>query len=122
MADNSKEILNIIAQTIFDKKGFNILALDVRGVTTLTDYILIAEGSVDRHVSAIAQEIVTTLKKKGEKPLSCEGLQTGDWVALDYLNYMVHLFMPGIRDKYSLEELFRDGKVIELNISTSEPE
>ncbi|NGX45446.1 MAG: Ribosomal silencing factor RsfS [Chlamydiae bacterium] len=116
MALSSKESLDLVAQTIFDKKGFNILALDVRGVTSLTDYILIAEGSVDRHVVAIAKEIIAVLKEKGEKPLSSEGLQTGDWIVLDYLNFMIHLFMPGIRDKYCLEELFREGEVVELNI------
>ena len=119
MTQNSQDILHTIAQTIFDKKGFNILALDVRGLSSLTDYVLIAEGSVDRHVIAIAKDILETLKAKGEKPLSTEGMQTGDWIALDYLNFMVHLFMPGIRDKYCLEELFREGKIVDLKINTS---
>ncbi len=54
MKNDSKAVLNLIAQTIYDKKGFNTLALDVRGISTLTDYVIIAEGSVDRHVSSIA--------------------------------------------------------------------
>lgn len=122
MAESTKETLDLIAQTIFDKKGFNILALDVREVTSLTDYVLIAEGSVDRHVMAIAKEIVAALKEKGEKPLSSEGLQSGDWIVLDYLDFIVHIFMPGIRDKYCLEELFREGKVVNLKIDATQPQ
>ncbi len=108
------------AQVIFDKKGINILAIDVRGISTLTDYVLIAEGSVDRHVIGIAREIIDVLKGMGERPIHVEGLEQGDWVVIDYLNYMIHIFMPGLRDKYQLEGLFSDGKIIELNIKLDE--
>lgn len=116
MSEESIKNLNIAAQTIFDKKGMNILALDVKGVSSLTDYVLIAEGSVDRHVIAIAKELLMVLKENGEKPIYIEGLEAGDWVVLDYLDYMIHLFMPGLRDKYQLEELFRDGEIVDLKI------
>lgn len=112
------KILNTIAQAIFDKKGINILALDVKGVSSLTDYVVIAEGNVDRHVIALAHAVVDALKKEGERPFQIEGLETGDWVVIDYLEYMVHLFMPGVRDKYRLEDLFKDGKIVELTIKT----
>src|SRR5688572_21562037 len=62
-------ILNRIAQAIFDKKGMNILGLDVRGVSTLTDYVIIAEGNVDRHVVAIASAVIDVLKKEGYAPV-----------------------------------------------------
>ena len=109
-------LLESIAQAIFDKKGINILALDVREVSSLTDYVLIAEGMVDRHVMALGQEVLHILKEKGELPLNTEGMQHGDWVVLDFGSYMVHLFMPGVRDKYKLEELYRQGKIVNLNI------
>ena len=115
MNDNNK-FLNTIAQTIFDKKGINILALDVKGISGLTDYVVIAEGNVDRHVVAIAQDLIAQLKKMGDPPLYVEGLQNGDWVVIDGSSYMIHLFMPGLRDKYSLEELFRKGRVVNLKI------
>jgi ribosome-associated protein len=118
MSEKQLKILNTIAQTIYDKKGKNILALDVKGVSSLTDYVLIAEGNVDRHVIAIAQSVMDEMKKEGERPFMVEGLETGDWVVLDYLEYMVHLFMPGLREKYRLEELFRDGKIVDLQIKT----
>jgi ribosome-associated protein len=112
--------LNRIAQIIYDKKGVNILALDVRPVSQLTDYVLIAEGAVDKHVVAIAQTILTELKGKGQSVL-VEGLAHGDWVVLVLPHIMVHLFMPGMRDKYSLEELWKDGDIVDLNILTSAP-
>jgi ribosome-associated protein len=108
-------ILNIIAQTLFDKKGFNILALDVRGVSTLTDYFLIAEGNVDKHVIALAKEIVARLKKEGELPTHVEGLGEGDWIVIDYLEIIIHLFRPGLREKYQLERLWREGRIVDLD-------
>lgn len=110
------DALNLIAQTVFDKKGTNILALDVRGVSSLTDFVLIAEGSVDKHVIAIAHAIIDRLGKAGYEPINVEGMEIGDWVVIDYFDIMVHLFMPGLRDKYQLEELWRQGKIINLKI------
>lgn len=118
MSGDPLEMLRKAAQIIFDKKGSNILALDVRGVSSLTDYILIAEGNVDRHVSAMAQDLIKTFKEEGEKPLYVEGLASGEWVVIDYLDYMVHLFTSGMRDKYRLEELFQEGEVVDLKIET----
>lgn len=120
MPEDPVQNIHTAAQAIFDKKGINILALDVKGVSSLTDYVLIAEGSVDRHVVAMAKEVIDTLKKQGEKPLYVEGLQSGDWIVIDYLDYMIHIFMPGLRDKYQLEELFRDGKIVELKLKVNE--
>lgn len=109
-------VLNKIAQSIYNKKGVNILALDVQGVSSMSDYVIIAEGNVDRHVVAIAHSIEQELSEIGEKAFHIEGLQVGDWIVLDYLNIMVHLFMPGLRDKYQLEQLWRNGKIVDLNI------
>jgi ribosome-associated protein len=109
-------ILHTIAQTIFDKKGMNILALDVQGISSITDYVIIAEGTVDRHVIAIARAIQDALYPVGEKTVHVEGLQTGDWIVLDYVQIMVHLFMPGLRDKYQLEQLWKEGRIVDLNI------
>jgi len=114
-----KNILNLIAQTIYDKKGINILALDVRGISTLTDYVIIAEGNVDRHVIAIAEAILDALHEVGFECTQKEGLVTGDWIVLDFLNVMVHLFMPGLREKYRLEELWKEGQIIDLQINTT---
>ena len=115
------EMLNTIAQVIYDKKGFNILALDVKGISSISDYIVIAEGNVDRHVAAIGKAIEDELREKGVKPVHVEGFKTGDWVVLDYSDVMVHLFMPGLREKYSLERLWNESKIVDLDIDISKP-
>jgi ribosome-associated protein len=120
---NSKSalfFLNEIGQAIFDKRGTNILALDVREISTLTDYVIIAEGNVDKHVIAIAETIIERLNKFGQAPVYVEGLKTGDWVVVDYLHIMVHLFMPGLRDKYQLEKLWREGQIVDLQIDVTQ--
>ncbi len=111
--------LNAIAQAIFDKKGFNILALDVREISTLTDYVIIAEGNIDKHIISIANGVIDQLEKIGQTPIYVEGMKTGDWVVIDYLHIMVHLFMPGLRDKYQLEQLWREGHIVDLQIDIS---
>jgi ribosome-associated protein len=118
MKRNPIAMLNSIAQMIYDKKGFNILALDVQGFSTITDYLLIAEGNVDRHVMSMANTIVEEMGESGEKPIHAEGMQTGDWIVLDYGQVMIHLFTPGLRDKYSLERLWPESKLVELDINT----
>ncbi|HSW86038.1 MAG TPA: ribosome silencing factor [Rhabdochlamydiaceae bacterium] len=115
-------MLNSIAQIIYDKKGINTLVLDVRGVSTITDYAVIAEGNVDKHVIAIAHAIQQVMSERGESPAYVEGMQTGDWVVLDYIEVMVHLFMPGLRDKYQLEKLWKEGKIVDVKINTSPSE
>lgn len=111
-----KKLINLIAQIIYDKKGFNILALDVTEQSSLTNYLIIAEGNVDRHIKAITDEIINELKKIKEKPLYVEGFSEGDWIIIDYFNIMVHLFKPHMREKYNIEKLFEDAKIIDLNI------
>ena len=93
--------LDKICQVIQDKKGFNVLVLDVRGISSVTDWLVIAEGNVDRHVSAIAAAVADE-----KKPLRFEGLQGGDWALLDYAEVMVHIFLPATREKFRLEELW----------------
>ncbi|EKE08115.1 MAG: hypothetical protein ACD_17C00341G0003 [uncultured bacterium] len=114
--------LNAIAQVIYDKKGFNILALDVQGLSSITDFLLIAEGNIDRHISSIGHAVVEELESQGEKPLHLEGLKTGDWAVLDFGDVMVHLFSPGLRERYSLEKLWQESKIIELEIDVQTPQ
>jgi ribosome-associated protein len=114
--------LNAVAQTIFDKKGSNILALDVHDISTLTDYVIIAEGNIDKHVIAIARAIIKRLQQLGQIPMHVEGISVGDWVVIDYLHIMIHIFMPGFRDKYQLEQLWREGHIVDLQIDVTSKE
>lgn len=111
--------LNRIAQVIYDKKGFNILVLDVHEICTMTDYFIIAEGTVDRHVRAISQAIVDDFAGQGIGPLHIEGQQEGEWVVIDYGELVIHLFIPDLREKYALEELWREGRIVDVKIDTS---
>src|SRR5580692_1105102 len=99
-------LLNKISQAMFDKKGNNILALDVRPCHLLTDYVIIAEGDVDKHVIAIADAVQKTMNDEGWSVSFMQGMQTGDWVVLDYGQITIHLFVPSVREKYQLERLW----------------
>lgn len=111
-----EKVLQEICQAIVDKKGFNVLVLDVRGISTMTDYFIIAEGNVDRHVSALAQHVQDVLREKGQKPVHVEGLREGNWVVLDYLDFVIHLFVPELRQYYSLEEVWKEGKIVAVPV------
>ncbi|MCP5491559.1 MAG: ribosome silencing factor [Chlamydiales bacterium] len=119
MQENPQEILNLVAQTIYDRKGLNVLALDVKGISSITDTIIVAEGNVDRHVVSIAKSITQTLKEQGINPVFVEGLHHGDWVVLDYMQLIVHIFMPGYREKYQIERLFPEAELIDINVKSA---
>lgn len=120
MKKSTKQILNAIAQTIYDKKGFNILALDVKGLSNLTDYYVIAEGNIDRHVKALSSALLKTLDEIGEKAWHVEGEAQGDWIVIDIGDVIIHLFDPDTREKYSLEELWKEAKIVDLDIKVSQ--
>lgn len=112
--------LDRVAQAIYDKKGSNILAIDVRDICTMTDYFVIAEGTVDRHVKALGQTIMDEFSKEKRWPIHVEGLQEGDWVVLDYGSFVIHLFTPQLREKYGLEKLWKEGKIVDVQIQSAE--
>lgn len=117
--DTTQKMLDVIAQAIFDKKGANILALDLRGLSTMTDYMVIAEGNVDRHLKALGMAVLDAMEQKFICSLHSEGLHGSDWVIIDFSDIVVHLFTPDQREKYDLEELWRAGKIIDLQIIIS---
>lgn len=106
--------MRAITQAIVDKKGKKIIAVDIHKVSSLTDFCIVAEGTVDRHVRAIAQAVIDTMQELGHAPIHVEGLQTGDWIVLDYMQIMVHIFTPKQREKYQLEQLLKEGELIDL--------
>jgi ribosome-associated protein len=116
MIDKSFSLLHTIVQLIYDKKGMNIIALDVKGISSISDFVVIAEGTVDRHISAIAGVIVHEMKMKNIHPLYLEGVKSADWVVLDYGEVMVHIFTPSMREKYRIERLWMDSKIVDLPI------
>jgi ribosome-associated protein len=108
------EAVRSACQAIIDKKGCNVVALDVRGISTMTDYFIIAEGTVPRHIAALAQNVDDTLRKKHLAPTHVEGLPDGEWVVLDYIDFVLHLFTPELRGYYSIEEIWKEGTVLKI--------
>lgn len=111
-----EKLIDSISKIIYEKKGFHLLGLDLRGVSSVTDYILIAEGNVNRHIKAIADAI---LQDATEKPYRVEGLDESNWIVIDYLDLMVHLFIPDIRGKYQLEKLWPEAKLMDLKLESA---
>ena len=109
-------MLEQICQTIYDKKGFNAITLDVRPMETLTDYFVIAEGNVEKHVQTLAKEIQAVLSEQGRSAVHVEGLRVGDWVVLDFCEVVVHLFIPDMREKYELEQLWQQAAIVDVPI------
>lgn len=119
MQNSCLQSLNLIAQTLFDKKGFNILVLDMHEVSTLTDYFVLAEGNVDQHVVALAHAVMDAMKSEGHRTIHVEGMESGDWVVLDFIDIVVHIFKPGVREKYGLEEVWKAASVIDVTITVA---
>lgn len=119
--NGAEELLNTIGQAIFDKKGSNIIALDVRGISTMTDFYVIAEGNVERHVKAIHNTILDAMHQKGHRALHVEGVRESDWIVIDFGEIVIHLFTPDMREKYALENLWKEGKIVDVKINTEKP-
>lgn len=105
----AKALARRIAELILEKKGTEILILDVRGKTSYADYFVLASGESDRQVSAMADHVTARLKEEGERPVGTEGEDTGNWVLLDYGEVVAHLFFTEVRSFYDLEGLWADA-------------
>jgi len=89
-----------------DMKAVNIRLLDVRGLTDVADTMIIASGTSDRHVRAIAELVIERAKAAGRRPLGTEGKQDAEWVLVDLQDVLVHVMLPRVREFYALEELW----------------
>lgn len=92
-----------------DRKGRDVTVLDLRGLSSATDFFLIVTGTSDIHVRSVADHIMEALKKDGVRPDHVEGMQGGRWVLIDYIDFVVHVFHPAARDFYQLERLWGDA-------------
>ena len=98
-------------ELLFDRKAVDVTLLDLRKVSTATDFFVIATGRSDTHVSAIGDHLVDELKKEGVRPSGVEGMRGGRWVLADYVDFVVHIFHPAAREFYQLERLWGDAPV-----------
>jgi ribosome-associated protein len=97
-----------------EKKAINSVVLDLREIASFTDYFLITNGTNERQVQAISDEVVETLKKAGTPAARVEGYKTAEWILLDYGDFVVHIFDEKARTFYDLERLWRESQRVEL--------
>lgn len=96
----------LILETLDDDKAEDVVAIDLRGKSSVTDIMVIASGRSSRHVSALADHLIDTLKETGRVKPRVEGLQTCDWVLIDAGDIVIHLFRPEVRSFYNLEKMW----------------
>lgn len=110
------DTLSRAAELAGDRKAADLLVLDLRGISSATDYFLIASGTSDTHVKSIADHVIEELKRQGVRPSHVEGLRAGRWVLIDYIDFVVHVFHPAARDFYQLERLWGDAPTQALQV------
>lgn len=106
MPVSSQSIRAIVVDAIEALKGVDVVSLDVRALTDVTDFMIIASGRSDRQVSAIAENVIEKAKAAGVRPLGVEGLDRGEWVLVDLCDVVVHVMQKESRDYYQLEKLW----------------
>jgi ribosome-associated protein len=107
-------VLERATELAADRKAVDMLVMDLRGISNATDFFLIASGTSDMHVRAIAENIIEELKSEGQRASHVEGLRAGRWVLIDYIDFVVHVFHPGAREFYQLERLWGDAPTMAL--------
>jgi len=116
MTDVVDASLEVFFKAVLGKKAVNVVALDVRELTSIADVFIICSGRANRQVSAIADHIVRELRKQKIKPLSVEGAAEGQWVLIDYGYVVIHVFFESVRQFYDLEGLWSDARRIPVPV------
>ena len=101
------QMITLVQNALEDMKARDIAILDVRGKSSVTDYMVVASGTSKRHVMSVAQEVVDKAKEAGSKPIGVEGEAVGDWILVDLGDIVVHVMMPDARSFYDIERLWR---------------
>ena len=113
------ELISLIVQAIEDIKGQNISLLDLRNIeNTVCDYFIICNGNSNTQVNAIVSSVQKNVSKNiREKPYQIEGIENAEWVLMDYVNVVVHVFQKHKREYYDIENLWGDAKITEIETS-----
>ena len=96
----------LVLAALEDMKAVNVRLLDVRGLTDITDSMIVASGNSDRHVRAIADRIIEKAREAGRRPLGIEGTRESEWVLVDLQDVLVHVMLPRVREFYAIEQLW----------------
>lgn len=108
------ELQKRIQELLDDAKAQNIVVLDVRKISTIADYMIVATGTSTRHVAAVADRLIDELKKDGVRAWGTEGQETGEWVLVDFGDVIVHIMQAETRDFYQLEKLWSGTEAPEV--------
>lgn len=114
----AEQLTGLVLEALDDLKGRQVVALDVRELTDVTDYMVIASGRSRRQVTALAEHVLLCSKRAGHPPMGVEGLDRGEWVLVDLLDVVVHVMQPETREFYQLEKLW-GGKEAELPLPSA---
>tara|TARA_B100001540_G_C15554777_1_gene527640 strand:- start:137 stop:481 length:345 start_codon:yes stop_codon:yes gene_type:complete len=106
--------INKIVDCIKDKKGTDIVILDIKGISSLTDYFIVCTSDSDPKTRALVNHIKKELSREKIKPVQIEGLEYLDWVLIDYFDTVVHLFKQEAREFYDIERLWADAKITRI--------
>lgn len=101
------------AELALERKAQDVLILDLQGISSATDFFVIATGTSDIQVKAVSDHVIEESKKEGQRPDHVEGLRTGRWVLMDFIDFVVHVFHPDAREFYQLETLWGDAPTLE---------
>ena len=99
----------VVLDALSDMKAVDVKAMDVRGITDITDMMVVASGTSDRHVKSIADRVLQRCKEAGFRPYGIEGERDGEWVLLDLNDLVLHVMLPRVREFYALEKLWEGG-------------
>jgi len=102
------------AEACLDLKAADVVVLNLRGLTAMTDAFVIASGTSDTHVRGVAEHVIEEMGRRGLRPAGIDGLAQGRWVVLDFVDFVVHVFHPTMRSFYQLERLWGDAPVLAL--------
>jgi ribosome silencing factor RsfS/YbeB/iojap len=106
LAKAKPSLQTVVIDALADMKALEVKVLDVRGLTDIADFMVIASGTSDRHVRSVAQRVVEKTKEAGFRPHGIEGQQDSDWVLIDLSEMIVHVMLPRVREFYGLEKLW----------------